>query len=108
MSQVPSVGRTVLYTLSEQDAEQVNRRRNDLRRSDQDENLIVAGTQVHVGNQAEAGQVCPMVIVRTWGDTPESSVNGQVVLDGNDTLWVTSRQVGTGPGFWAWPVVTSR
>jgi len=79
------VGQTVLYTLTDQDAEQIN---SDL------------GYVAHVGNQAEAGQVLPMIIVRTWGDTPESSVNGQVFLDGNSTLWVTSRSAGSGPGHW--------
>jgi hypothetical protein len=90
MSQVPTIGRFVHYTLTEQDASRVK----DLR-----------GYGQVVGNVAEAGQVYPMLIVRTWGDTPESSVNGQVFLDGNDVLWVTSRSVGEGPGHFAWPVI---
>jgi hypothetical protein len=45
-----------------------------------------------VGNPANGGDVYPMLITRPWGDTPTSAVNGQVFLDGNDALWVTSRQ----------------
>lgn len=49
------------------------------------------------------------IIVRTWGTTPESSVNLQVFLDGgNDNpaqnagpvYWATSRPQGTGAGQW--------
>ncbi len=89
MNQVPTIGRIVHYTLNEQDASRIK----DIR-----------GFGSVVGNVPEAGQVLPMLIVRTWGDTPESPVNGQVFLDGNDVLWVTSRLVGEGPGHFAWPV----
>lgn len=99
---IPTIGRFVHYTLSERDAEAVNRRREDWR-ADQAENATAIGFQAHVGNRAEAGQVYPMLIVRIWG--VESLVNGQVFLDGNDILWVTSRNVGEGPGFFAWPVI---
>jgi hypothetical protein len=91
MSQVPSIGRIVHYTLSEHDEALINERRE-------------AGDAR--GNAAERGQVYPLLITRTWGDTPESSVNGQVFLDGDDVLWVTSRSVGEGPGRFAWPVLT--
>jgi hypothetical protein len=104
MSQVPSIGRIVRYTLSESDAEAVNRRRDDWTANGY-VTQPATGFQAHVGNRAEAGQVCPMLIVRVWGETPESSVNGAVILDGNDALWVTSRSVGDGPGHYAWPVV---
>ena len=84
---IPTVGRIVHYTLSEQDAAQIKLARQ------------VDGTQ-RVGNFAEAGQVYPMLIVRCWGTTAESSVNGQVFLDGNDTHWVTSVSQGDGPCQW--------
>ncbi|WP_434315849.1 hypothetical protein [Leifsonia sp. P73] len=101
---VPTIGRLVHYTLSEADAEQINRRRDDAerwrlaqrKRTLDGEAAEVTGSQKHIGNRAEAGQVYPMLIVRTWGSTPESVVNGQVFLDGNDSLWVTS--VGQGEG----------
>ena len=82
----PTIGRFVHYTLTEQDAAAVNQ-------------------PFRAGNRASTGDVYPMLICRVWGDTPESSVNGQVFLDGADTLWVTSRSVGEGPGHWVWPVI---
>lgn len=101
---VPTIGRIVHYTLSEADAEQVNRRREDadiyLRKIWPGER---SGKQVHTGNNVAAGDVYPMVIVRTWGSTPESVVNGQVLLDGNDTLWVTSVGCGEGQRRFVWP-----
>lgn len=95
MSNQTTIGRIVQYTLSEQDAQEVNRRRVP-RRPDSDE-----GAQFHVGNSACAGDVFPMMICCVW--VPEM-VNGQVFLDGNDTLWVTSRHEGDEPGQWRWPV----
>lgn len=98
--QVPSIGRIVHYTLSEQDAIEINRRRADakskyLGRSD--------GAQLHLGNRVEPGEVYPMMITRVWGDQPGSAVNGQVHLDGTDLHWVTSVSVGEGPRHFAWP-----
>lgn len=86
----PTVGRVVLYTLSDQDAQRVAEARH-------------ASPATRTGNRAEAGQVYPMVIVRAWGDQPHSAVNGQVLLDGDDTLWVTSVTAGEGPRHFAWP-----
>lgn len=106
MTQTPSIGRTVHYTLSEQDAAGINKRRKDA------QNLNAAGVtlasqglgpQIHTGNAVKEGDVFPMVITRVWGDQPESAVNGQVFLDGNDTLWATSVSVGEGPWRFAWP-----
>jgi hypothetical protein len=106
---VPTIGRIVHYTLSEADAEQVNRRREDAithrakaQRFD-DQVVLHTGGQVHTGNVANPGDTYPAIIVRTWGSTPESSVNLQVFLDGNDTLWVTSVVAGEGQRKFAWP-----
>ena len=44
-----------------------------------------------------------MIITRVFGRDPGSAVNGQVLLDGNDTLWVTSRTTVTGEGSYQWP-----
>jgi hypothetical protein len=92
-----TIGRIVHYTLNEQDAEAINRRREDaaLRQAGAQE----TGFVVHVGNAAKAGDVYPAMCVRYWG----SSANFQVFLDGNDTYWATSRSEGEGPGTWAWP-----
>ncbi len=108
---VPSIGRIVHYTLSEDDAKRINRRREH--HMDEQRRRAKAavegigsspsGEQKHVGNRAAAGDVLPMLIVRCWGTTPGSSVNGQVFLDGNDSLWVTSVSEGEGQRRWVWP-----
>lgn len=99
---IPSPGRTVEYTLSESDAAQVNRRRTDARNNLHDHIARADGSQVHVGNAVSVGDRYPLVITRVWGDPPteDTCVNGQVMLDGNDTLWVTSRQQGDGECRW--------
>jgi hypothetical protein len=101
----PSTGRIVHYTLTELNADTINRRREDYLkgpRSSRPEGVVVKGdgAQVHVGNTARAGQILPLLVVRTLD---EGKVNGQVFLDGNDTLWVTSASEGDGRGQWAWP-----
>ena len=90
---VPTVGRIVHYMLSAENAAAINawRAAKHAPLADFD------------GNEAHEGDVLPMLIVRTWGPTPESAVNGQVFLDGNGSLWVTSTSVGEGPGRFAWP-----
>lgn len=84
----PSIGRIVHYTLSQHDADEINRNRVDTAQS---------------GNHAREGDVYPAMIVRIFGETPESAVNLQVFLDGNDTHWATSRTLGEGAYHWAWP-----
>jgi len=102
MSQDPSIGRIVHYTLSEQDAAQINKRRSDAR------NLNAAGVtlasqglgpQIHIGNPVAAGDVFPAMVVKvhSW------SANLQVFLDGNDTFWATSVAEGDGELHWQWP-----
>lgn len=106
MTQTPSIGRIVYYTISEQDAEQINKRRADAR------NLNAAGVtlasqglgpQIHIGNRVEAGDVYPAMIVRTWGSEACHSQQLQVFLDGNDTFWATSVSEGEGQRRWSWP-----
>jgi hypothetical protein len=108
---VPSVGRIVHYRLSADDAAQINRRRTT-GASIADRMKMVGsdgiagwpqGAQAHIGNQANEGDTYPMLIVRVWGDTPSSYVNGQVFIDGNDVLWATSVAVGEGPRSFSWP-----
>jgi len=84
----PTIGRIVHYTLSSADAEAIGQRRfTDIADS--------------AGNQAAEGDVYPAMIVRTC--PPGAAVNLQVLLDGNDSYWATSRTEGEGPGFWSWP-----
>ena len=88
----PSIGRIVHYMLTDQDAEQINRRRTD-GRSIADrikEEKWPLGAQAHIGNAVKAGDVFPMVIVRVW-PSDVGLVNGQVLLDGCDNYWATSR-----------------
>ena len=92
----PTVGRIVHYKLSQQDADEVNRRRTG---SGHGENWP-EGAQAHTGNSVKAGDVFPMIITVVHS---ESMVNGQVFLDGNDTLWVTSRSLGENEFDWNWP-----
>lgn len=102
----PSIGRIVHYTLSEADAEQINRRRTSgadiAARIEQDRWPI--GAQAHIGSPVVAGDICPAVITRNWGGSA-LMVNLQVLLDGNDTYWATSRpwSASGGPGTWTWP-----
>jgi hypothetical protein len=100
----PTIGRIVQYRITEDDAKAINRRRRDFhdkRGADQH-----TGFMGHVGNSATAGDVYPAVIVRVWTESTVT-VNAQVLLDGTDTLWVTSRAEGTEPGTWAWPERTA-
>jgi hypothetical protein len=96
----PTKGRIVLYRLSELDAVQINRRREDFQASLPDN----SGHQAHVGNHAAAGQEFPAMVVRI-ADFPghDDICNLQVTLDGNDTFWACSRAEGTDNGCWSWP-----
>lgn len=98
----PTIGRIVIYTLTERDADEINRRRTTgthiRQRIEKNEANVThwpIGVQAHIGVPASAGEEFPMIIVRVMGD----AVNGQVLLDGNDSLWVTSKVKGD----WQWP-----
>lgn len=90
---IPSPGRIVEYILGRHDADQINVRRDDALKN---KAIGETGFVLHVGNPAEAGSAYPMMITRVWGNKEDSLVNGQVFLDGNDTLWVTSVSQGDG------------
>ena len=105
-----TTGRTVLYTLSDDDVTQINRRRTNGRsireRMQAEPKQWPEGAQAHIGNTASAGDVVPLVVVLVWPNEygeGAPGVNGQALLDGNDTLWITSAKEGTEPGTWAWP-----
>lgn len=109
----PTIGRTVLFTITADQADQVNRRRTTgvkiaerIAKNTPTSSAWPLGAQAHIGNTATAGQQFPMVIVAVWPDEFGPGifgVNGQVFLDGNDCLWVTSAAEGTEPGQWHWP-----
>lgn len=93
----PSIGRLVHFILSEQCADEINRRRIPgigHGKSWPD------GAQAHVGNRVGAGEHVPMIVTMVW---PERTVNGQIILDGNDSLWRCSVEEGSTPGTWHWP-----
>lgn len=81
----PSIGRIVHYTISDHDAEMINRRRV----AKPHEPGWPAGAVAHSGNSVRAGEIYPLIITRVWNEDP-GTINGQVLLDGNDSLWVTS------------------
>ncbi|WP_329272062.1 hypothetical protein [Streptomyces sp. NBC_01451] len=97
MPQPPTLGRNVHYRASADDAVRINKRRKDAYTSGayaQED-----GTIAHLGNDVAEGQIFPAIVVRVW----TGSVNLQVLLDGNDVFWATSRSEGEEPGKWAWP-----
>lgn len=94
----PSAGRIVRYMLSEEDAAAITRRRSDAINFGAKDNHT--GYLVHAGNPVTAGDQFPLLITGVWED---GSINGQVFLDGTDTLWVTSRHEGERGGEWRWP-----
>jgi hypothetical protein len=95
----PSIGRIVRYTLSEQDAARINRPRQEFHSNARFQGTGFVG---HVGNHVREGEVYPAMIVRVF-DPRSTTANLKVLLDGNDEFWATSRQLGDGPSFWAWP-----
>ncbi len=106
----PTVGRIVHYKLRKEDAEAINRRRttgtNIACRLSEIPARWPIGAQAHIGNSASQGDVLPLIISRVWPNEfgPDvDGVNGQVFLDGNDTLWVTSIREGQEEGQYKWP-----
>lgn len=101
----PSVGRIVHYKLSKSDVEAIGRRRVKGAGHNPE---WPAGAQAHVGNQPVEGETMPMVVCVVWpnefGDNIPG-VNGQVFLDGNDSLWITSAKQGDESGQWNWPPI---
>jgi hypothetical protein len=88
------LGDIVIYTLDGSDIDQINRRRVPGAAHAEG---WPAGAQAHEGNQVRAGEECPAVIVREWNP---GMANLQVLLDGTDTFWATSRVKGPNPGQW--------
>ena len=104
MPQTPTpvtVGRLVLYKLTKEDVEAINRRRtapNSIAERLENETWPI-GAQAHIGNEVAEGDLLPTLVVKVWEG---NSINAQVFLDGNDTLWVTSVQQGGETGQWDW------
>ena len=109
----PALASMVLYTLTADDAKVINQRRDDhfsyLAKHARPVRIPgepgATGHIGHAGNQVHEGNQFPATIVRVWAD---DSVNLQVLLDGNDTYWATSRHKGDGHGEWQWPATPER
>ncbi|MFE2539103.1 hypothetical protein [Actinacidiphila glaucinigra] len=100
----PTIGRIVHYRLTEQDANDINRRRKDATKSNAGADRT--GFVLHTGNHALEGQLFPAIVVRVFNETT-TTANLKVLLDGNDVYWATSRAHGDEPGRWTWPEVLS-
>jgi hypothetical protein len=101
-----AVGDTVLYRLSPNDCHRIGE----------------AAARHGWGNSPSPGDVVPLIVVRVWPDeyrgtgwvqrgpsgekiVPESAVgvNGQAILDGNDSLWICSApQHSSAVGCWTY------
>ena len=90
----PSVGRIVHYALDDSDVAAV---RTERRRSNDTDR----------GTPVQAGELVALIVTAVWpeitGHDTRFQVNGQALLDGNDSLWVTMASEGSGPGCWRWP-----
>lgn len=95
--QTPTIGRIVHYRLTSNDVDDIHRRRDGKSRNWGD---VHQGAQAHVGGGVAEGGVVAMIITH-----PDNggAINGQCILDGNDSLWVTGVEEGTDPGTWSWP-----
>jgi len=96
----PTIGRIVLYTLTDFDAQAINKRRADFVEHRKTDTYTDTGYVAHHGNAVREGDVYPAVIIRVW---PGDLINAQVLLDGTDTYWVTSHPQGDSAGNWNWP-----
>ena len=100
---IPTIGRIVLYCLTQADADAINRRRTT---SAEILERIRSGhwpmgSQAHIGNQVFAGEVYPGMVVRVQN---EDLINIKVELDGTDQFWATNKSVSDGPveGMFHW------
>lgn len=88
MSQKPSIGRIVHYTLTESDAALIDQQNR------------------HAGsnrNSVRVGEVYPAMVVAVFGNGEHANL--KVFLDGGPgaEYWATSRPEGETPGTWCWP-----
>jgi hypothetical protein len=103
--QIPAICRIVIYTLTQLDADKINKRIADATRALRDHQAVSDGSVIHVGVPVSGGDQYPMMIVKVWEKEPTemTAVDGQVFLAGNHAYWVRSVSCGEGPGSWRWP-----
>ncbi len=80
----PSIGRIVIYKLTEAD-----RKKLEIHQSSMDGGCNVS-TEL------------PAIVVAVWSDT---CVNLRVLTDGTQIWWKSSINEGDQPGNWHWPVI---
>lgn len=91
----PSMGRIVLYRLTEGDVERARDR-------DRSDGRIAL-------NGLGAGDLVPAMVLRVFDDYPMPdggtgiAVNLRLFIDGNHDGWATSVHEGTALGHWSWP-----
>lgn len=86
-----SLGRIVLYTLTQGEADRINGL-----------TPVLNEDGWRLRNTVYAGDVCPAIVVRVF-DPSTPTVNLQVFLDAGPCVWLPARSEGDGPGYWAWP-----
>lgn len=96
---MPALGQTVAYCLNRLDVEVINERRRRAERAAAEPPHPVGPS----GAPVAEGDVYAAVVVRMASLDPDDGLNLQVLLDGDDTLWVQRVIEGTGPGSWSWP-----
>lgn len=86
------------YVLTAEDAESINRRRTTGESIAERMKILwesisawPKGAQAHIGSEVKEGDVFPMFVTRVNED---GTANGQVLLDGNDVLWVKNLASG--------------
>ncbi len=95
------VGLMVLYRITAEEALATNKRREDARQNRENMRQERPGFQAHIGHGSVVGDRFPMVITQVFPNhsaVGQHEVNGQVFLDGSDSLWVTMIDEGDAPG----------
>lgn len=89
----PTIGRILIYKLSVLDVARIQRTANE-------------GNE----NPHAVGQELPLLVCCVWPNEfgpGKAGVNGQLFLDGQRTLWITSVGEGDIEGRWHWPSIVN-
>jgi len=109
-----TIGRIVHFVVTHSTADAINKRRDHAYAHMNEHRERADGSIIHVGHRVYEGDEFPMVVTRVWNERERppgvgapaeinTYINGQLLLDGNDTYWLTSVYEGEGPGYWHWP-----
>lgn len=102
-----TVGRIVVYALTAEDVAAIEVYRAKCKHVDHRTDYTLA--RCAEGNPVHASQMFPLLVTAVYSP---NMVNGQVFLDGNDTLWVKHcefderAELYPHEGKWIWPVRT--